>query len=229
MSKHCAIVTGASSGLGLELTVALLAAGTKVVGVSRRAGTDKRWKSGVHQSLLMHVAGSVSKPQTVERAFAEADKSEGFDLVINCAGTGVFGPAGSYTLGDLLEVFDANLLGTILFSEAAFSRFRVRGGTIVNVMSTAAKVGRANEAVYCASKWGARGYTESLSLEAKSSQARVVAVYPGGMKTRFWSDIRKAQVDPAKFMDPAEVATAILDTIRARISSYVSDITIKRL
>jgi NAD(P)-dependent dehydrogenase (short-subunit alcohol dehydrogenase family) len=85
-SKHCAIVTGASSGLGLELAIGLLALETKVVGVSRRVSTDKRWERGGQQSLLVHVPGCVSRPETVESAFAEADKSQGFDLVINCAG-----------------------------------------------------------------------------------------------------------------------------------------------
>ena len=58
--------------------------------------------------------------------------------------------------------------------------------TIVNIMSTSALIGRAEETIYCAAKWGARGYTEALRTELKGTKRNIIAVYPGGMKTDFW-------------------------------------------
>jgi short-subunit dehydrogenase len=87
-------------------------------------------------------------------------------------------------------------------------------------MSTAALAGKPGETVYCAAKWGARGYTEVLRAELK--ETRVLAVYPGGMKTPFWSsDPRRA----ANFMDPKEIAGRIVDAI---FNSDVTELVIRR-
>ncbi|HYZ77624.1 MAG TPA: SDR family oxidoreductase [Gaiellaceae bacterium] len=211
-----AIVTGAASGLGLELAVRLAHEGP-VVGVARTDPEDQRWAA----SDCHFVRGDVADPDTVERAFGEAEAHGALSLVVNCAGRGVFGPAGTGSRAALDEVLAGNLVGLVLFSEAAFARFRETGGTIVNVMSTAAKTPRANESLYCAAKWGARGYTESLRLDAAGSQARIVAVYPGGMRTRFWRRAEASHVDPARFMDPADVAEAILAALPRGVSELV--------
>lgn len=223
-----AIVTGAGSGLGLQLSIALIGDGRKVIGVTRSNPVDRDFVHLVEQGALKHVRGDAGDPRTVEMALAEAEALGGVDLLINCAGAGIYGPAGSYSRRDLDDVFAGNLYGTILFSEAAFRIFRSEGGTIVNVMSTASQVARANEAIYCASKWGARGYTESLRIEAKGSAASIVAVYPGGMNTPFWEVGRGSKVDPSKFMDPAQVAQVILSALAEHEGTYVSDIIVNR-
>lgn len=223
-----AVVTGASSGLGLSLSLGLVSGGKQVVCVSRTYPSDAHLRSEIDTGNVAHVSGDVSDPDTAESAFAQAHEMGTPDLLINCAGVGVFGPTGSYTRQDLEDVFAGNLYGTILFCEAGYRSFRASGGTIVNVMSTAAQVGRVNEAVYCAAKWGARGYTESLRLEAKGTPIRIVAVYPGGMKTPFWQVGRGANLDPSGFMDAEEVARAILRNLDDQGAGHVSDITINR-
>jgi len=228
MSNSVAVVTGVRSGLGSELALLLSREGYFVVGVSRHVPANGPWRENVQRGEADHVAGDVGVPETVEAAFRSADARGTLDLVVNCAGQGVFGPAGNYGRKDVEDVLQASLIGTILFSEAAFRRFKSRGGTIVNVMSTAALMPRANEAIYCASKWGARGYTESLRLEAKGTPVKVVAVYPGGMKTDFWKNARGVEMDSTRFMSPAEVAAIILDAARPRTTSYVSDLIINR-
>jgi len=228
MQKKVAVVTGASRGLGTELAIQLAGQGYTVVGVARSGPVDSRWLPLAEAGQLVEYVGDVAASDTSLLAFEQADRLGACDLLINCAGAGVFGPVGSYTRQDVDDCLAANLIGTILFSETAFKRFRETGGTIVNVMSTASQVARANEAVYCAAKWGARGYTESLRIEAKGTGVRIVAVYPGGMKTSFWESARGAQVDPSAFMDPADVAATILSALQDRPNAYVSDIIINR-
>jgi short-subunit dehydrogenase len=201
-----AIVTGASSGLGLEIAQQLRDRGTLVVGVSRRTSAD--------------ISGDASKRQTAVRAIEAADNLGTLDLLINCAGLGVFGPAGSYDESSIAAVIDSNLIATINFCEQLFPRFAENGGTIINVLSTAALVGKANESVYCAAKWGARGYGESLKAEAKGTKARIIAVAPGGMNTPFWSEPRSG------FMNPADVATTIIGAIDRPVD--ISEIVITR-
>ena len=203
-----AIVVGASSGLGLEISKLLADRGERVIGVSRRSDGDSR---------VEHVAGDASHAETVRRAVAAAGDA---GLLINCAGVGVFGGAGSYREEDVRRVVDANLVATILFCDALFPRFALHGGTIVNVLSTAATLVKPNESVYSAAKWGARGYTEVLRAEAKGTKARVLAVLPGGMQTPFWSAPREG------FLDPRAVAQTILRAIDDPL--YVSELTILR-
>jgi len=200
-----AIVTGASSGLGLAIAE-LLAQRMPVVGVSRRGPS--------------HILGDAADPDTARRTIAAAESLGAIDLLVNCAGAGVFGPAGSYVETDIDRVLDANLKSTIVFCDALFPRFKEHGGTIVNILSSAALTGKPNESVYCAAKWGARGYSEALRAEAKGTKARIVSVAPGGMDTPFWTERR------AGFMDPHDVAAVIVDAIDRRIN--VTELVIAR-
>ena len=206
-----AIVTGASSGLGLEIARLLAERGWQVVGVARRA---------FHEDGIVSVAGDASKRETASKAVDAAKTLGRIALLVNCAGAGVFGPAGSYDDAAIARVLEANLVATIVFSEALFPRFRSDGGAIVNVLSSAALIGKANESVYCAAKWGARGYTEALRAEAKGTKARIVSVAPGGMDTAFWKDRR------SDFMDPKEIAAIVVDAIERPVN--VSEIVITR-
>lgn len=183
-----AVITGASSGLGFAIAALLRDRGMSVVGVSRR-GPD--------------VKGDAAQRSTALAALAETKKRGAITLLVNCAGIGVFHPAGTHTDDEIAQVLDANLVSMIQFCEVFVPH--LRGGTIVNVMSTAALAGKPGETVYCAAKWGARGYTEALRAELK--ETRVVAVYPGGMNTPFWaSDPGRAKT----FMDPRDIAAKIV-------------------
>lgn len=222
------IITGATSGLGLELTKQLSRdLNFHVIGVSRGMHTQPEWNQLISSGRVEFIKGNVSEPATVLSAFDAAERAGRLELIVNCAGIGAFGPPDSYTSDDVDAVLGSNLIGMILFSNEAFRRMRNSEGMIINVMSTAAQIGRANESVYCAAKWGARGYTEALRLELKSSKLKVIAVYPGGMKTAFWA-AKGAQTDGAGFMQPAAVADIIVSVIKKREGTYVSDIIINR-
>src|SRR3954451_18448114 len=206
LPRMVAIVTGASSGLGSAIAELLRSRGTQVVGVSRRAAAD--------------VPGDASKRETALRAIEAAERVGAIDLLVNCAGAGIFGPAGSYDDDAIAAIINSNLIATVNFCELLFPRFKEHGGTIVNVLSTAALIGKANESVYCAAKWGARGYGEALKAEAKVTKVRVIAVAPGGMNTPFWPQPRSG------FMDPADVAATIVDAIDRPVD--ISELVIKR-
>ena len=207
--RKAAIVTGGTSGLGREIARLLRGRSWIVVTVSRRDSAEQP-----------HVAGDAASGATVRTAMAMAAAVGDLTLLVNCAGSGRFGPAGSYDEKDVRSALDANLVSTILFCDAVFPRFARDGGPIVNVLSTAALAARANESVYSAAKWGARGYTEVLRTEAKGTRARVLSVAPGGMQTPFWENRREG------FMDPAEIAAVIVDAVERPVN--VSAIVIER-
>jgi uncharacterized protein len=227
VAQDVAIVTGCSSGLGQALTSRLVAADTLVVGVARRPSDDV---PGFADSKNAYVQGDVSDPETVARAFDAAEGLGDLSLVVSCAGFGVFGDPGAYSRDDIDAVFAGNLTGLILVADHAFASFKERGaGTIVNVMSTAAHAARPLETVYTAAKWGARGYTDALRAAAKGTKIRVIGVYPGGMRTPFWSTARGTDTDGTGFSEPDDVAAAVLDALQDRGSAYVTDLLLNRI
>lgn len=199
-----AIVTGASSGLGAEIA-ALLRGSFDVVGVSRRGP---------------EIHGDASKGETATAALAEAQRRGQLRLLVNCAGIGIYKPAGSYTADDVRQTLDANLVAMITFCEAVIPLFVREGGAIVNVLSTAAMIAKPGETIYCAAKWGARGYTEALRAETRGTGVRIMAAYPGGMNTPFWPEPRES------FMSAREVAAVIVDAIGRPV--HVSELVITR-
>jgi short-subunit dehydrogenase len=183
----------------------------QVVGVARHP---------FHEPPIASVAGDASRRDTAARAVDIAQQLGKITLLVNCAGVGVFGPVGSYDDAAIARVLESNLVATIVFCEALFPRFRNDGGTIVNILSTAALVGKPNETVYCAAKWGARGYSEALRAEAKGTKARIISVAPGGMNTPFWKERR------SDFMDPKDIAAIVVDAIERPVN--VGEIVIAR-
>ena len=96
----------------------------------------------------------------------------------------------------------------------------------VNVLSSAAQTGKANESLYCASKWGMRGFLESLRAELKSAPLRLVNLYPSGIRSEFWEN--SDHVDSSGFMTPEDAAAYMLDALAARSSCHVTDLFIGR-
>ena len=99
-------------------------------------------------------------------------------------------------------------------------------GHIVIVGSTSSIHARANEVVYCASKWGVRGLVQSLAVEAKKHGVRVTGIYPGGMKTNFWKKYPEKSIEG--YMDPRNVAKQIVSAMETDNNLVVSEIVIER-
>jgi short-subunit dehydrogenase len=157
-----------------------------------------------------------------------AEKGYTVEYLFNNAGSGLFTKAQNSTSELIDRVFEANLKGMILLtSEILRITPEQEELTIVNIMSTSSLFGRAEETIYCAAKWGARGYTEALRTELKGTKRNIIAVYPGGMRTDFWK-IPGQDRDISNFMDPAEVAEKIVHAVIVTDKMFVTDITINR-
>jgi short-subunit dehydrogenase len=107
-----------------------------------------------------------------------------------------------------------NLKGTILGSQVALREMRKnRSGHIVNVISTASLRGIPHESVYCAAKWGVRGFTQGLREEAAAYGVRVSGLLPGGVDTEFWAGAVDRAMPVQDFLTAHEVAMALISLV----------------
>jgi short-subunit dehydrogenase len=232
MTKVC-IISGGSGGLGFSLANLLLKAGKNVVILGRNAEKliqAGEWlQTGLEYYRVTPVTCNIGIEKDVRNlgAYLKSEELE-VEYLFNNAGRGLFTKASTSDSKMIDEVFEANLKGMILLtSEVLRITPEEEELTIVNIMSTSALFGRVDESIYCAAKWGARGYTESLRTEFRGTKRNIIAVYPGGMKTDFWK-VPGQNRDITDFMDPDEVAEKIVNAVLVKGSMLVTDITINR-
>lgn len=230
--KKIAVVTGGGSGLGYCLSEEMLKHGIGVLIIGRQENklceTQKNL-SKIYGENIRYIVGDISDECFVTKLYTDLAKDNYYvQYLFNCAGTGRFGPAEENNRKKIDIAFEASLIGLILMSSNAIKFMKEDGGIIVNIMSTAALKGNPNESVYCAAKWGARGFTEAIKAATKGTKTKVLGVYPGGMNTDFWSSECGMTPDVTKFMKPEEVAEEIVHAVLEKKSMYVSDLTIDR-
>jgi len=232
MTKVC-VISGGSGGLGFSLASKLLKEGKNVIILGR--DTEKLMKAvellqtGLEYYRVTPVVCNIGNEEDI-RKLGDFIMSQNLtvEYLFNNAGKGLFTKAETSTSELIDNVFEANLKGMILLTSEIL-RITPENDelTIVNIMSTSALFGRSEETIYCAAKWGARGYTEALRVELKDTKRNIIAVYPGGMKTDFWKAPGQNR-DISGFMDPSEVAEKIVTAVLVSDKMLVTDITINR-
>jgi uncharacterized protein len=231
--KKISVISGGTSGLGLEIADLLIKSGRNVLILGRKsekleAAISRLNKSAKNSSADSLICNIGNEEDIKKVGIYLSTNSWQVEYLFNNAGMGLFTKAQNSTSILIDTIFEANLKGMILLtSEILRMTPEDDELTIVNIMSTSALLGRSEETIYCAAKWGARGYTEALRTELKGTKRNIIAVYPGGMRTDFWK-IPGQDRDITSFMDPAEVAEKIVNAVTGSNKLFVSDITINR-
>ena len=227
--KKIAIVTGSALGLGYELASQLIANGWLVAGVDfnaeRQAELTAQWPDDSYRAYV----GDITDEAFVKESVADIATLGHIDLLINNAGQSSFKVPTAYEAADVDKCLKG-LKGMILWSVETLKADGEQDLKIANVMSTAATRGNANESVYCATKWGEKGYTTSLKAAYKGTSVKVVGVYPGGIDTDFYHDSHDyVSLDKQhSFMSAAELAEVVLFNLVNDANLTVSDILIER-
>ncbi len=188
--KVC-VVTGAGSGIGRAIAVAMLAEAGIVEGIDLAEHSKREPAINV---------GDVSNPGSIEELISDIHGRHGrVDILVNCAGLWAPGTVTSTDESTWESIFDANVKGTFLASRSVIPFMETqREGSIVNIASNYALVGGRNAAAYTASKGAVLALTRAMALDHAQAGIRVNCVCPGTIDTPM---IR----EPMRSMTPKQV------------------------
>jgi NAD(P)-dependent dehydrogenase (short-subunit alcohol dehydrogenase family) len=175
-----ALVTGGSSGLGLAIARALVAAGAKVLIAARDAD---RLAAAAESIGAQGIAADVTQPADVQRLFERVIAEHGrLDLLVNGAGKSSRGAIAETTAEQFRELLDVNFLSAVRCTRAALPHLLAARGHVVHVASLAAKVASPYLAAYPASKFPLAAYAQQLRLELGPQGLHVLLVCPGPIR-----------------------------------------------
>jgi NAD(P)-dependent dehydrogenase (short-subunit alcohol dehydrogenase family) len=233
-----AVVTGAGSGIGRAVAVALLRAGYSVALAGRRQDAlEETAREGHASARTLAIPTDVTNESDVASLFGATVKKFGrLDLLFNNAGMDAPGlPIDELSLAQWNAVISVNLTGAFLCARAAFRQMKVQnpcGGRIINNGSIAAQVPRPRSAPYAASKHAISGLTKSLSLDGRSYDIACGQIDIGNAATAMTSLMSKGvlQADGSVKTEPRfdmrHVADAVLYMASLPLDANVQSLTI---
>jgi NAD(P)-dependent dehydrogenase (short-subunit alcohol dehydrogenase family) len=236
LAGKVAIVTGASSGLGVAFAKALAEAGADVALGARRVEMLEGTRSMVEAlgRRAIAVPTDVAEPEDCDRLVAETvTQLGGVDILINNAGIGTAVPAVKETAGEFRQVIDVNLNGCYWMAQA-FARASTRGGSIINIGSVLGlTTAGLPQAAYATSKAGLIGMTRDLAQQWTARKGiRVNCVAPGFFKSEMsdqylpgYLEAMMPRVVSGRMGDPEELAATIV-WLASDAGGYVTGQTI---
>ena len=186
MSHQTVLITGCSSGFGLETARLFLDKGWHVVATMRTPRDDLLPRS----DRLRVLALDVTDVQSIRRCVEQAGP---IDALVNNAGIGLLAPLEGTAIASAREVFETNVLGTIAMTQAELPQMRERrAGVVVNVTSSVTLRSLPLLSVYTGSKAAVNAFTESLALELAPFDVRARLVLPAARQARASATTRDA-------------------------------------
>jgi NAD(P)-dependent dehydrogenase (short-subunit alcohol dehydrogenase family) len=185
-SKGAALVTGASSGIGSAIAVALQRDGYQAYGGARRVERLEQLRKHGVRPLQLDVTDEASMKDALGRVHEEVGR---VSVLVNNAGYGLYGSLEEVPMSEARHEMDVNLFGLARLTQMVVPEMRrARQGSIINISSVGGKFGEPFGAWYHASKYAVEGLSDSLALELAPFGVKVVTIEPGGIRSE-WSEI----------------------------------------
>jgi len=205
------LITGASSGLGLEVGKLYEEKGFEVVNLSR------------NKSQFQDISLDLSNDESISRAIKNIkDNHSEFEAIILNSGIMPLAKVGEIDF-DIDDMFKVNITGTIKLVNALLNLIKKNKSDIVFVGSTASLKGYENHSAYCASKHAVEGFIKSLQVEMKNEPVRVIGFHPGGFNSNLRGGIIKEG-----YIKPKDCATLMIQILELPKTVEVSQIVINR-
>ncbi|KAM7185985.1 hypothetical protein V8F20_011576 [Naviculisporaceae sp. PSN 640] len=195
-SMYSFLITGASSGLGLEIAIEALKAGHSVVATARDPATAAKKHPEIESHGGIWAELDVTRPDTKDRV-ATIVKEKNVNVLVNNAGYGILGSLEDISEEEFITQIDTNLFGMMRSIKGALPHFRSLGAagnpTIVNIGSIVNLAAFPACTAYSASKMGVEALSETLALEVAPAGIRVVLIDLGIFRTAFLHSFKKPE------------------------------------
>ena len=195
--EKVAIVTGSSSGIGFETSLALAREGYFTYATMRdTTKSDKIKEITQKENLKINILElDVDDEKSVKSAIAQIlDQKQRIDVLVNNAGWGLWGCVEDVSVDEFKEQFETNFFSIIrLIQEVAPTMRKQGSGTIVNVSSVVGRIGFPASPAYISSKFALEGLSESMRFEFAPFGVDVIIIEPGVIKTNFMKNMKMAK------------------------------------
>jgi NAD(P)-dependent dehydrogenase (short-subunit alcohol dehydrogenase family) len=231
LQGQVAVVSGAARGIGAAIAEHLAELGAHVFLTARDQKQLEVVRNAIGRSggkATIAICDLVDAEAVSRLASTVREQTSRCDILVNCAGTGVFGkPLHELAPEEWDSVMNVNLRAPYLMIRAfAPAMIEARYGHVVNISSLAGRNPLPNGAVYSASKWGLNGLTYSVAEELRPYNIRVSVVAPGSVNTHFGGVSDDAEKSARK-IQPEDVASVVGMLVTQAPQSFVSEVLIR--
>ncbi len=235
MAERAAIVTGASSGIGLAIAHVLAEEGHGVTMAARRPEKLQSAVDGLAaEGFDVHaVPASLSEESEIQKVVAaHSDRYGRLDVLVNNAGVGIGAPVGDIQTKHLDMQLSVNLRSIVLFYRECLSMLQAAGAEhsnalVVNTSSISGKRAEAWLSVYSSTKHGVVGFTEAMNKELGSSGIKSTALCPAFVDTPM-TDFVKSQIAAEEMIRPQDIAEAVRFMLRVSPACVVPEMMFVR-
>lgn len=232
-AERIAVVAGATGAIGGAVARRLAEEGASLVLLGRdraRLQTTVGELEGAGGTIRT-VAGDLTETAAIDAAEAESQSlGGGVDLLVHAAGAFRAGPFEKAPAADLDHQLAVNVRAPYFLTRRLLPGLRRRGGLVVFVNSTAGLAAGAGSAAYAASKHALRALADALRAEVNADGVRVLSVYPGRTRSRMQREVCRSlgqHYDAERFLDPGDVASAIVEAAALPPSAEVVDLRLR--
>ncbi|MFC5202110.1 SDR family NAD(P)-dependent oxidoreductase [Streptomyces sp. NPDC048448] len=229
------LVTGASSGIGRAIAIALSKAGARVAAGARRADRVRSLAEDAPGEVLA-LELDVTDPQSVRDAVeATVERFGTLDVLVNNAGVMLSGQILGADTTEWTRMVETNLLGSMYAVHSALPHLLRSKGAVVQISSTSGRVSSAASGVYAATKFGVTAFSEALRQEVTEQGVRVVVVEPGFVATELTTHITdpaiqamaKTMAESMRTLQAEDIAGAVLYALSQPEHVAVNEILIR--
>lgn len=218
-----ALISGASSGIGLATARLLLDQGYRVIGLSRR-GRVSEFEDRNFTGLSLDLADLDLLEASIAKLLTDCD----IDSYIHAAGQGHFGSIEQFSIAQIEDSIRINLSSAMVACRSLVPAFRRRGkGRVIFIGSEAALNPGRKGALYCAAKFGLRGFCQSLREDCAADGIQVSLVNPGMVRSPFFDDLPfEPAANPENAIEVGDVAEVVSQIVQSSPDIVIDEVNI---
>lgn len=218
-----AIVTGASSGIGFEISKSLINLGYKVYGIGRDFS-----KVDFCDENFIKVVCDILNTNILCKTVRDIRKKENVYILVNSAGVGYFGLHEELNTNKIQEMVRVNLEAPLIISQILLRDLKKNLGFIINISSITAKESSPHGCAYGSTKAALTHFSNSLFDENRKYGVKVISIHPDMTKSNFYrnADFKEGDIKES-YINPKEIAKVLETILNQREGMVVTDITLR--